>query len=385
LVVLRSWLNELGENNPYEQAFLSLHERCKALFDGWLSSDDTDTDTKLNEMTSEAYQLVDAVYASLRIKRGLSPDMHGFNPDHIQSVMQYFGNCVQFKEEDYEWMQNAFRDPNQSAMALMAAGSLAKNLRECFSLDAFLALIDGIRAESEAVSEQCMAYVFTLLIQYDIRIDFFPQIQEAFIQAVEEVDAEGETAFEVLCAIVRSTEAKWRELTLKESDLVEQLPDEVRTLLALVGSQTESNIVTWMPKSEQEYMEGLVQLLPDTWLYEVLVAENKERESNMALVYLSVGRMDLLWGNPARAASYLVHALRKGSENPHDYLNYAHCLLLQGDRMMAYEYYCQARQMCKSSKDFFALFRPDRHDLVEHGVPVEQVYLIEDHLLKGDA
>jgi len=52
---------------------------------------------------------------------------------------------------------------------------------------------------------------------------------------------------------------------------------------------------------------------------------------------------------------------------------------------MAYESYRQARAMCKSPKEFFALFRPDRRELVEHGVPVEQVYLIEDQLLKGDA
>ena len=63
-----------------------------------------------------------------------------------------------------------------------------------------------------------------------------------------------------------------------------------------------------------------------------------------------------------------------------DYINYGHCLLLRGDRMMAYENYRQARSMCKNAKEFYALFRPDRRQLVEHGVPVEQVYLIEDQL-----
>ena len=49
--------------------------------------------------------------------------------------------------------------------------------------------------------------------------------------------------------------------------------------------------------------------------------------------------------------------------------------------MMAYENYRTAREMCKGAKEFFALFRPDRRQLVDRGVPIEQVYLIEDQLL----
>ena len=50
---------------------------------------------------------------------------------------------------------------------------------------------------------------------------------------------------------------------------------------------------------------------------------------------------------------------------------------------MAFENYKQARQMFHSVKDFYALFRPDRGVLVDHGVPVEQVYLIEDQLFNA--
>ena len=68
-----------------------------------------------------------------------------------------------------------------------------------------------------------------------------------------------------------------------------------------------------------------------------------------------------------------------------DYINYGHCLLLKGDRMMAFENYRQARQLCGNVKDFFNLFRPDRRQLVDCGVPVEFIYLIEDQLLKGNS
>ena len=51
--------------------------------------------------------------------------------------------------------------------------------------------------------------------------------------------------------------------------------------------------------------------------------------------------------------------------------------------MMAYENYRQARQLCGSHKEFVALFRPDRKELVDHGIPMEHVYQMEDRLIKS--
>jgi hypothetical protein len=381
LVIIHSWLNELGENNPYEEAYLSIQQRYSTLFSAWVSSDDENTDARLDELTGEAYQMADAVYADIRILRGLSPDMHGFNPESPQSVMYYFGSCLRLSKEDFLWLHEALHDDNRSSIGLMAVSSLVKNLRECFSIEGMLAVIDGIRSERELISEQCTAYACTLLIHYDIRIDFFPQIQDAFIKAVREVDPEGDRTFDVLCALVRSTHMRWSKPQKEDKDLIEQLPEDIRSMLAMLNMDSTEDIITWMPRSEHEYMQGLIQFLPDTWLYSVLVADSPARESIIAGTYLSVGRMDLLWNHPDGAEKYLVQCLREGSENPMDYINYGHCLMLKGDRIMAYENYHRARQMCKNAKEFFALFRPDRRQLVEHGVPVEQVYLMEDQLL----
>ena len=102
------------------------------------------------------------------------------------------------------------------------------------------------------------------------------------------------------------------------------------------------------------------------------------------MTYLSVGIMDMLWEHIDEASQYLRKQFRKGSVSPLDYINYGHCMLLQGDRLMAYENYRVARQLCKNSKDFFTLFRPGRRALVDHGVPLEQVYFLEDQLLNTD-
>ena len=386
LVIVRAWLNELGEGNPYEQAFCSIQQRYYSLFERWLSGDDAETDAKMNELTGETYQLSDAVYIDLRLQRGLSPSMHGFNPQQMSSVMHYFANCVKMQEEDFAWLHRAVNDPNQAAAALMAVGALAKNLRECFDLKAMLQLIACMRSENDMIAQQTMAYVYALLIQYDIRIDFFPQVQKAFVDTLQEIDPEGEHAYEVLCMLVHSTHPKWNEKTIQEHIEQDDLPDDVRSLLSLLDKETDATVSTWMPKSEQEYMQGLIQMFPDTWLCSVLIGDNEERAMNLAGHYLAVGRMDLLWDRPDVAEKCLVATLRQGEDiTPKEYINYAHCLMLKGDRLMAFENYRIARNMCKSPREFLNLFRPDRSQLVDRGVPVEQIYLMEDRLLKTDA
>ena len=384
LVIVRSWLNELGENNPYEQAYEDLRKQYNDLFTQWLTSGDPEHDVLLNKMTGNTYRLVDAAYASLRLHRGLSPEMHGFNKTSPQSVMQYFTFCLRLTDEDYQWLHTIINDSRQAALALMAVAALAKNIRECFNERALLALIEGLNGENEVVAEQCLANALILLAHYDVRIDFFPEMQNAFIDAVSATEDEGEEAFHTLCALVRSVKYNWRDSIASGELKVEDLPDELQSLLELTGDKDKiDGVVSWMPSSEQAYMQGLVDILPDTWVYSALMGDSQERIQQMAIVYLSVGRMDLLWDHTDVAARWLRQQLRDGSNSPMDYINYGHCMLLQGDKMMAFEHYRQARNMCKSPKDFFALYRPDRRQLVDHGIPVETVYLLEDQLINN--
>ena len=49
LVVVRSWLNELGEGNAFEQTYHSIFERNEALFSQWLITDEAEQDEQLNQ------------------------------------------------------------------------------------------------------------------------------------------------------------------------------------------------------------------------------------------------------------------------------------------------------------------------------------------------
>lgn len=381
LVIVRPWLNEIGQGNPYEEAYRTIRARYQDLFVKWLNVDDPGMADELGKLTGDTYQLVDAVYADLRLLRGLSPKMHGFNPDSPQSVIQYFSSCIQFQPEDFNWLRHAMQAQNVG-LALLAITALTRNLRECFSQDAILTLIDGFDSDNDIVADQCLANVMTLLIHYDIRMDFFPQIQDAFAAAVNEMNDNAQHALEVLCALVKSCKANWLEEYAVGERAMMDLPPEMQKLVNATGIKDDiKTFYSWVPKSEAEYMSGLVAILPQTGLYDILVRGNSAYERALAFTYLTIGNRDLMWDFPQVGEEWYVGVLRRGSNDPLDYINYGHCMLLQGDRMMAMEIYRQARQMYKTAKEFFNVFRPDRRMLIEHGVPVEFVYMLEDNLL----
>ena len=381
LVVVRAWLNEIGENNPYEEAFTSIQKRYHEIFTQWLNIDVPSSDEELSKITGETYQMVDAVYADIRLLRGLSPEIHGFNHDSITSVMHYFENCVRFRPEDLEWYKEVMNDESKASLALAATSALAHNLRTCFSLEAFLAMIECMSVENETVLDQCISNVALLLVQYDIRIDFFPQIQDAVVNVIGENDL-SEHVFEVLCALVESSSKNWIEEIAKSMFEDNQFPEELKRLMEMSGMGHDSQTFSQLfPSQEHKYITEVIPLIPQTWLYALIIEGYPSREKALAYVMISAGFRDAMWDHPQIAEKIYLEILRGGTEKPMDYINYAHCLLLRGDRMMAFENYKQARLLCKTSKEFFALFRPDRKNLIDHGIPLEHVYVMEDQLI----
>ena len=117
-------------------------------------------------------------------------------------------------------------------------------------------------------------------------------------------------------------------------------------------------------------------------MFDTIIGEDEERMMSIEELYLHIGYMDLMWDRWEDAEAWLIGRLRANKATVKDYINYGHCCFLRGDRMMAYENYCEAKKMCESTKTFFDIFRPDRKMLVEKGIPLEQVYLMEDQILR---
>lgn len=377
LAVVYAWMTEMGENSYFEKKYRDITTRYQNLFTHWLTSNDPEIDKDLYGLTNEAYDFADQVYVELRLHRGLSPRMYGFNEENPQSVLQYFSSCVEISLSDLEWLEKTIDDPEKTTTALLAVAALSKNIRECFSAVSISTLLTGSISKNEMVAMQCLANLIFIFIHYDLRIDFYQSLQETFLHTI----GDGQNAFEVLVGLIRASDVL--NAYAHGEAAMKHLPEEAQNLLTDMGLVEASGkeIKDLLPQAEKDYMNELLEALPETWIYSALVGDNDERRRALGIAYLSLGRMDLMWDDTETAERWLREALRRYSRDQRNNLNYAHCLMLRGDRMMAFEYYRKARVECGNAKNFYTIFRPDRRRLIDRGVPLEQVYLIEDQLL----
>ena len=378
-VILHQWLQEIGFQQ-YGDRLLSLEHNYDVTFNYYLTTNDPDRDKVLDDLTEATYRLVDEVYAEVCLKRGRYPEMVGFNADNPQSVVNYFGSCVRLREEDMDWLRDVtIREP-QPAIGLLAMASMLHVLRDAFSEDVVLCLMEIVDSENALLSEQALASTILILAHYDVRIDFFPRLQEAFHDLV---NRHSERAFHVLCALVTSTRHSLKEVM----NLNDIKPDELpNTLKDMLGSETTDDelehVVSYVPQSEDDYMSGLIFVLPETWVFDAIVGDDEDRMRAISEAYLEAGTMDMWWDNLDEAEQIITEQLRSEHPIAQDYINYGHICFVRGDKLMAYENYREARRMLGSSKKFLSLFRPDRRFLIDKGLTLEDVYLMEDHLLQ---
>ena len=376
-IFLRQWAKELGDT-PFNDRIRSLENNYVSLFDYYLSGDDTDREEVRDKMTTEVYRLSDEMFSTMRVKRGEIPEVKGYDRDNLESVLHYFYYCTELREEDLDWLYELESQEDCVSTLVPVMSTIANNMRDLFQEKSLQLFIDFIDSPHHLVAAQAMLFSILLLAQYDMRVDFFPKLQNAFIEKI----GDGEEAFGILCGIIRSS----RSLELHRDELEdldqEELPEDVRKIAREQLDEIKKTGQSSLTAEEAEYFKAIVSILPDTWVFEQLVGEDEHRMMIVEKAYLTVGYMDLMWDRVEEAEEWLVEKLRSGDANVFDYMNYGHCCFLRGDRILAYENYRQAKSLCKSNQEFLDLFRPDRKALIDKGIPLEDVYLMEDQLLR---
>ncbi len=376
-VIIHQWLQEIGFQQ-YGDRLQSLEHNYHAVFNYYLSADDPDRDAVLDEMTAATYRLCDDVYVDVCLARGRYPQVVGFNPDNVQSVIRYFSSCARLREEDLDWFTTVALTEPRPAIALIAMAAMAHILRDCFSEEVIIRIIEAIGSDNLMIREQATATSMILLAHYDVRIDFFPHLQKAFLDAI----GDGEQAFMTLCMFAKMLNHDTRSFLQENNIKQEDLPDTIRELLGEDTTEAElDSVVSWVPNGEDDYMFGMISLMPETWVFEVLVADNEQRMQRIARAYLKAGIMDMWWDNLEDAEPIILSNLRSAHPLPKDYINYGHICFLRGDKVLAYENYREARRLLGSARDFLRDFRPHRRFLVDRGISLEDVYFMEDQLL----
>lgn len=290
VTIMTSWAKDINALDAYSTKLHTLSENAEHIFDWYLAHEDGDREEQIINLTGRAFLLLDELYHKV-VKKN----------NEIDLSVPPFSELM----EMVDW-----EDPTQT--------------------------VDGF------------AQLIYVLVAKDNRIDFFPEFQAQFEEAI----GDGTVAFSMLLAILDSLQKV---------------------------KQTNVPLTQILNISRDSFMENL----PSSYLYDVLVGEDEERAERLAITYLKGGRMDLVWEDRLQQAdAWLLKKLRSKRATAWDYLNYGHCCwILRDDRLMAYENYRSARVMLGSAKEFFAHFRPDRHYLAEKEIPLEQIYIMEDQLL----
>lgn len=375
-IFLRQWAKELGDT-PFNDRIRSLEQNYVSLFDYYLSGDDTDREAIHDEMTTEVYRLSDEMYGAMRLKRQEVQEVIGFERDKIESAIRYFYFCQAIREEDFDWLYEVNEQENGSSVLVPVMSVLATNMRDVFQENGLQLFIDLLDSPHDLVASQALMFCILLFAQYDLRIDYFPHLQKAF----EEKIGNGEDAFHMLVTLIRTS----RTIALKREELEDLINDEMPEEVRQIAREQLEQINKYGEAAhddEAEFVRAIVTILPDTWVFNVIINEDEKRMMTIEKSYLTIGFMDLMWERIDEAEEWLVDRLRSDEASVYDYINYGHCCFVKGDRMMAYENYRQAKSMCKSNQEFLDMFRPDRKALMDKGISLEEIYLMEDQLLR---
>lgn len=123
-----------------------------------------------------------------------------------------------------------------------------------------------------------------------------------------------------------------------------------------------------------EHLELYVEALDLYYKIEIL-------QPHTMPVMRSIAWCSFLSGQYDEAETYYKRLMESERTKMIDYLNYGHLLFVQGHRIEAFHHYKQALRQCDNLKAFLQVFRPDRRILLEKGIPIPDIYLMEDQLI----
>lgn len=393
---LRRWAME-SDYERYDDRLRSIEDNYNYIFQHYLAGDDPEHDALIDNLIRQALIILDELYVDLLYKYDLLPATEHYDPQTPLTYAHYFNYCLRPTDEDKQVIRDILSDPQPSMLAMCVSSGVAECLDIVWNEELMLMLIEAIENPNDQISFQCMSLVLGLLIDYDDRIDFFHNVQQTFWDKVQD-DLSRPMIF--LRMMVESVE-EFEHKTLSQdmqAKIYEELPDEVRQMLREKNADNPRQALSDMLneqsayKASEEHMRR-VQNLPGTWLYEAVVGSDEEQLRDMEMRYLKSGSMELMWHRLDEAEQMLKQRLRKRMATQHptdaqkrliaiDLMNYGHCCYVNGDRAMAYENYRQAIAWIGEVREFFERFHEDRPHLIEAGLTENQLFLMEDHLIR---
>lgn len=121
-------------------------------------------------------------------------------------------------------------------------------------------------------------------------------------------------------------------------------------------------------------MEKYGEALQLFFKLDILAPEEINHQRGLAWCAFLLDKSDI-------AKRYFEQLTQSNDADGNDYLNYAHCLLVNKQRTDAFRYYQRSLAAYSSKREFLSAFRKDTDLLEQKGISLEELRLIEDCLL----
>lgn len=202
----------------------NLQQNYRYMMDYFLSgADDPHRMDLLDNMTKEAYQLLDEMYLDYRLENTTDYEFLAMLRPEAQSIPTYP------EKESTENANPTFRtmwlsspdashlrllrelidDPEMEEEAMLAISGLTLSILRTFSEQGILALIEATAEEHDlTIRERAWVSVLLLLLYYDDRLRFFPEIITALQDQLMNEDQQVFATTAMIC-IVRTLGVEW--------------------------------------------------------------------------------------------------------------------------------------------------------------------------------
>ena len=235
LTLLRPWVAELSKNGQttLSDRLQSLQENYQYVVDYYLSGEDDPYRSEvIHSLTREAYLLLDEVWLEKRLHESTSYEFQQMlalqanpsspyveNKDDVAGppqVFQFFWLCKTLEEFDLEVLYGYIHDEQMEEEALLGISGVTLNLLRCFSEKGILFLLK-VCGETLPIPtlERAWTSLMLVLLHYDIRLRFFPQIIDAFSDLLT-TETGSAFALSAMSAMIQTSGVEWASAAYNE-------------------------------------------------------------------------------------------------------------------------------------------------------------------------
>lgn len=223
LSAMRPWVSEL-ENDGFTARWEMLRDSYERISDFFLSGEqDSQRDVVLDKVVHDTYVLLDDVYLSKMLASeksyeveqllhvgGLTPVVEDRNSvEGPKQVFRFFWLTPHPTEEDFQVLMGYVRDEEMEEEAMMGVSGLTLSLLRCFDEKSMLCLMQCCADNTLlSVRERAWVGVMLVLMQYDRRVMFFPNVLEQ-LQDMLETDDGSTWAMTAITCLLRTLATEW--------------------------------------------------------------------------------------------------------------------------------------------------------------------------------